>query len=220
MAREGVITQIEKTDFLTRSANSLLFSQALQEKRVSKKTYFEKLRDPRWQKKRLEVMQNNDFACEKCGDSENTLNVHHKYYFKGREPWEYEAEQLALLCENCHEEMHSEESFLKLISSYVHVDGPYGETEIGSLIAGYMGLSYDRDMQPHIKTDGDDLAIKTPDASMESFYLGHLSREIGNALPWNKYVEINKTSGLACAISNNRELFKNMLTEFLEKVSK
>ena len=71
-----------------------------------KSAYAQKLRDPRWQKKRLEVMQENEFSCEICGDDSSTLNVHHKQYLKGFEPWEYHARQLACLCESCHEETH------------------------------------------------------------------------------------------------------------------
>lgn len=72
---------------------------------TTKKPYWEKLRDPRWQRKRLEVMERDGFACRSCGDSESTLNVHHGYYVKGREPWEYRDETLWTLCEECHEEI-------------------------------------------------------------------------------------------------------------------
>lgn len=65
--------------------------------------YIDKLKDPRWQKKRLEVMQRDKFECQRCGDTESTLNIHHKYYEKGKEPWEYESESLITLCESCHE---------------------------------------------------------------------------------------------------------------------
>jgi len=53
------------------------------------RSYAEKLKDPRWQRKRLEVMKRADFACENCGDRESTLNVHHGYYEPGLDPWEY-----------------------------------------------------------------------------------------------------------------------------------
>lgn len=46
----------------------------------TKSSYSEKLKDPRWQKKRLEVMESNEFCCEMCGDNESTLHVHHKEY--------------------------------------------------------------------------------------------------------------------------------------------
>jgi hypothetical protein len=107
------------------------------------KTYYEKLKDPRWQKKRLEVMQHNDFCCEVCGDSESTLNVHHKEYFKGQEPWDYYIEQLSCLCETCHESQHSTYDLLKVVCSYASLDGIGSRTELAFVLAGYMNLSYD-----------------------------------------------------------------------------
>lgn len=65
-------------------------------------SYSDLLRDPRWQRKRLEIMQRDDFTCLECGDRTTTLNVHHTYYAKGRKPWEYENESLRTLCETCH----------------------------------------------------------------------------------------------------------------------
>lgn len=69
-------------------------------------TYWQKLRDPRWQKKRLEIMQRDDFMCQNCFDSGSTLNVHHKTYTKGAEPWEYDEENFVTLCESCHKSNH------------------------------------------------------------------------------------------------------------------
>ena len=43
-------------------------------------TYKEKLLDPRWQKKRLEILNRDNFTCQCCGDDKKTLNIHHKYY--------------------------------------------------------------------------------------------------------------------------------------------
>ncbi len=71
--------------------------------------YYEKLRDPRWQKRRLEIMQRDRFGCIDCGDSESTLNVHHCYYEKGLDPWEYDDDCLKTLCEHCHERRHSDQ---------------------------------------------------------------------------------------------------------------
>ena len=34
------------------------------------------------------------------------LNVHHKYYIKGKAPWEYEDDALITLCEYCHKKAH------------------------------------------------------------------------------------------------------------------
>ena len=69
------------------------------------KPYFEKLKDPRWQKKRLEIMERDEFKCSHCGDDEKTLNVHHKFYRKGANPWDYPDDALMTLCEPCHEEI-------------------------------------------------------------------------------------------------------------------
>lgn len=67
-----------------------------------KLTYSEKLRDPRWQKRRLEIMQRDKYACQHCHSTTNTLHVHHVHYNKGAMPWEYEDDMLMTLCEDCH----------------------------------------------------------------------------------------------------------------------
>jgi hypothetical protein len=65
-------------------------------------TYSEKLRDPRWQKKRLEILQRDDFTCQLCKDTKAELQIHHKEYITGREPWEYENENFITYCKHCH----------------------------------------------------------------------------------------------------------------------
>jgi len=62
--------------------------------------------DPRWQKKRLEIMERDNFTCRSCGDKKTTLNVHHAYYEKGKKPWEYPNRSLVILCEKCHKKRH------------------------------------------------------------------------------------------------------------------
>src|SRR4028119_18398 len=65
--------------------------------------YSEQLRDPRWQKKRLQILERDGFACVTCGDTKSTLHVHHIKYGKRSSPWEVPAEWLKTLCEGCHE---------------------------------------------------------------------------------------------------------------------
>jgi DNA adenine methylase len=65
--------------------------------------YAEKLKDPRWQKMRLKIMERDCFECQRCCDSTSTLNVHHLIYGKG-EPWEVPESWLLTLCESCHED--------------------------------------------------------------------------------------------------------------------
>src|SRR6478752_2928960 len=62
--------------------------------------YSEKLRHPKWQKKRLEVLQRANWTCEACGDNEENLQVHHLIYSKG-EPWDAPNNTLECLCETC-----------------------------------------------------------------------------------------------------------------------
>lgn len=104
------------------------------------KNYWEKLKDPRWQRKRLEALQRAGFACEACHDTEQTLHVHHKAYFKGREPWEYEDEQLAVLCEDCHQAHHESEDHYKLVGSFLPMDGVACRDVVADLVAGYAEL--------------------------------------------------------------------------------
>lgn len=68
-------------------------------------TYSQKLKDPRWQKKRLEILNRDAFTCTTCGDKESALHVHHSSY-KG-DPWQAEDSELTTLCENCHELNHA-----------------------------------------------------------------------------------------------------------------
>ena len=57
-------------------------------------------KDPRWQKRRLEIMERDGFQCVVCGDKETELHVHHKRY-KGQ-PWEAEDDDMQTLCIHCH----------------------------------------------------------------------------------------------------------------------
>lgn len=78
-------------------------------------TYSEKLRDPRWQKKRLEILNRAGFACEDCGSTTKTLEVHHLHYIKGCEPWDYDWPHLSCYCSDCHEERQKIEKAGKMM---------------------------------------------------------------------------------------------------------
>ncbi len=69
-------------------------------------TYKEQLLDPRWQKKRLEILSRDEFRCQQCYDDNKTLMVHHLYYGKGLMAWEAENEHLLTLCKECHDYFH------------------------------------------------------------------------------------------------------------------
>jgi 5-methylcytosine-specific restriction endonuclease McrA len=67
-----------------------------------KKSYSELLRDPRWQKKRLEVFERDQWRCVKCSDASSNLQVDHLYYESNHLPWEYPMSAFQTLCESCH----------------------------------------------------------------------------------------------------------------------
>lgn len=64
--------------------------------------YQEKLLDPRWQRRRLEVLERAGFTCERCEAADKTLHVHHRYYHRGVDPWNYPDGALECLCKDCH----------------------------------------------------------------------------------------------------------------------
>lgn len=69
--------------------------------------YKEQIKSPKWQKRRLEILQRDDFTCQICGCKDKTLHVHHTAYEKGKMIWEYPDEMLITVCEDCHEYEHS-----------------------------------------------------------------------------------------------------------------
>jgi len=85
------------------------------------KSYAELLKDPRWQKIRLEVFQRADWQCEQCSDRTTELHVHHTFY-DGREPWEYPENSLKCLCKTCHNSEHSKKDENETIEEEVEED--------------------------------------------------------------------------------------------------
>ncbi len=81
--------------------------------------YWQKLRDPRWQEKRLRIMERDEFKCRLCGCSEKTLNVHHAFYEKGRDPWDYDERFLRTFCEECHAAWHEWQNCLLAVSGFL-----------------------------------------------------------------------------------------------------
>jgi hypothetical protein len=72
-----------------------------------KSSYSEKLKDPRWQKKRLEILNRDDWTCQICGAKDRPLHAHHpQYNSEINNPWEYDNQQIITLCESCHSIEH------------------------------------------------------------------------------------------------------------------
>ena len=51
---------------------------------------------------RLKILERDEFFCQNCGDSEETLDIHHKLYLPGKKPWEYHDSFYITLCRSCH----------------------------------------------------------------------------------------------------------------------
>lgn len=70
---------------------------------MKRSNYAEQFKDPRWQKKRLKILERDNFTCQECDSKKDTLHIHHKYYENNKKVWEYPDTVLITLCENCHE---------------------------------------------------------------------------------------------------------------------
>jgi 5-methylcytosine-specific restriction endonuclease McrA len=73
---------------------------------ASTSLYQQLLNDPRWQKKRLEILSRDNFTCQWCSATTQTLHVHHSYYRWGVDPWDYPADTPTTLCADCHGQEH------------------------------------------------------------------------------------------------------------------
>lgn len=63
--------------------------------------YSKKFKYPRWQRKRLEVIQRDHWKCRICGENETTLYVHYLEHTKP-DPWDEPIDNLITLCEDCY----------------------------------------------------------------------------------------------------------------------
>ena len=62
--------------------------------------YYDKLKNPKWQKKRLEVLDSSEWKCAACHNHEAMLHVHHIKYTEN--PWDAPSTDLQCLCADCH----------------------------------------------------------------------------------------------------------------------
>jgi len=70
--------------------------------------YQDKLQDPRWERFRYEVLEDAGYMCARCRrpEREVQLHVHHPFYRRGAEPWEYDVREVRCLCDCCHKREH------------------------------------------------------------------------------------------------------------------
>lgn len=87
--------------------------------RWSSSEYSDKLKDPRWQRKRLEIFQRDNFTCFSCGATDLTLHVHHFKYDKSGLPWEGDDEDKKTVCEPCHKRIHVQREMIALADEFL-----------------------------------------------------------------------------------------------------
>jgi hypothetical protein len=63
--------------------------------------YSDKLKSPKWQKKRLQILERDNWQCQYCKDTETQLQVHHLKYTN--EPWDADNNDLITACSDCHQ---------------------------------------------------------------------------------------------------------------------
>lgn len=90
-------------------------------------TYKEKLRDPRWLKKREQLLLRRGEKCQSCQSSKH-LTIHHGYYRPQGAPWNYEDDTLWVLCWTCHERVQNTLTEIHQLIGCVHPDS-YSEIQ-------------------------------------------------------------------------------------------
>lgn len=121
--------------------------------------YKQQLLDPRWQKKRLEVLQRDNFTCKICGNKQSTLHVHRLFYDKELKCWEYPNNSYITLCEECHSNEHKSNKILQDRISQLKKKGftnielsflldciccAYEETDNDFLLIDILGMASDK----------------------------------------------------------------------------
>lgn len=137
---------------------------------ATKLTYKEQLLHPNWQRKRLEMLEAAGWKCVSCEAADQTLHVHHKRYIKGRKAWEYENDELEVLCEGCHEQEHNHRELLDRLLAESN-DG-WGIASVIGLLAGYLHGNC---------SIGDELANAAISADGYSYDLGVMASVAGGA---------------------------------------
>lgn len=71
-----------------------------------RKEYYNRLlEDKRWKEFRLKVMSERGNKGECCGGT-HILQIHHTFYISGKMPWEYDVNDMRVLCRMCHQKVH------------------------------------------------------------------------------------------------------------------
>jgi len=111
-------------------------------------SYSSKLRYPRWQKKRLEILEAAGWKCQRCKCETKELQCHHLIYRKGVNPWDYFEGEIVALCNDCHKivtdlKSRFEEELLSNMMTCGDFSSDY-EFFIGFMIGGTGQIQYEK----------------------------------------------------------------------------
>jgi hypothetical protein len=124
--------------------------------------YSAQLRDRRWQKKRLKILERDSWRCQgtRCADRNNDrvmLVVHHNVYRRDKMAWDYADADLITLCDRCHSTHHRREdesparfiegefySWKELASLLGFTPTPYLTNAKGKIVCG----TFRKDLNP------------------------------------------------------------------------
>lgn len=86
-------------------------------------TYSQKLKNPFWQRRRLEIFNRDHFACTNCGSTHRELQVHHLEYLGDIAPQDYPNDMLITLCDVCHEKENGRPKHEKYLLTSLKMKG-------------------------------------------------------------------------------------------------
>ena len=109
-------------------------------------SYLEKLKDPRWQQKRLKIFERDNWECDECGKKTEELHIHHKRYPKTGNPWDAEDDDLKSLCKSCHEKYTKRKKKYKTAKWLIEEFNTDEIDSFGSLIIEILDARKSRDM--------------------------------------------------------------------------
>lgn len=86
------------------------------------KSYKEKLRDPRWQRKKNSILERDNYTCQSCKSTTKTLEVHHLQYIYP-DPWDITDDLLITLCSDCHRKEEGRDELEKNLATTLRMKG-------------------------------------------------------------------------------------------------
>jgi len=91
-----------------------------------------------WRNFSREVKSARGKFCQSCRRQDVILHAHHSFYVPGRKLWEYEQQDMVVLCEGCHRELHAElQKFRKFVFTKMNAT-------VASTINGALAVALDQ----------------------------------------------------------------------------